>query len=204
MKVKVGSDVDDVLTPWYYSSHEWSVKAGITNGVTRPTAWAAHEDYAKGDPAKGCTLEQWLAAVYPMALDGFYLDVEPYPGAVKNLKRLKDADMEVHLITSRGAFAHGERIKADTEEWVRRHFPFVDSLTFSSDKTKPRTDYFLDDLPKNIDKVLLAGIKGVLHNQPWNRGIPGYDRVRNVKGFVDLVLGEGYHAAPRKKATALV
>lgn len=195
--VKIGSDVDDVLTPWYYASHEWSVAAGITNGVTRPTQWAAHKDY-------GCTLDEWYAAVYPMALDGYYLDTEPYPGAVKNLKRFKDADMEVHLITSRGAFVHGERIKADTLLWVEKWFPFVDSVTFSSDKTKPRTDYFLDDLTKNVDKVNVAGIRGILHNQPWNRGIPGYDRVRSVKGFADLVLGEVGYGAARRQEAALV
>jgi hypothetical protein len=79
----------------------------------------------------------------------------------------------------------------------------VDSVTFSSDKTKPRTDYFLDDLPKNIDKVVVAGIKGILHTRPWNRGIPGYDRVNSVKGFVDLVLGE-VGAGEARRSTSMV
>lgn len=189
--MKIGFDVDDVLTDWYYTSHEYSNRAGINyNKVIKPTVWACHEEY-------GATLDEWLAAVYPMALDGFYLDTEPFPEVDKHLLRLKDAGHEVHLITSRGAFVHGERIKTDTQLWVEKHLPFVDSVTFSSDKSNPRTDYFLDDLPKNIDKVLAAGIKGYLLNQPWNRGIPGYDRVASVKGFVDLILHtEGVESDP--------
>lgn len=198
MTIRIGSDVDDVLTDWYYTSHEYSNRAGINyNKVVKPTLWACHEEY-------GAQLDEWLEAVYPMALDGYYLNAIPFPGAVKNLKRFKDAGMEVHLITSRGAFRHGDRIKSDTLLWVEKWFPFVDSVTFSSDKTKPRTDYFLDDLTKNVDKVNIAGIRGILHNQPWNRGIPGYDRVRSVKGFADLVLGEVGAGAARKQEAALV
>jgi hypothetical protein len=58
MTIRIGSDVDDVLTDWYYTSHEYSNRAGINyNKVVKPTLWACHEEY-------GAQLDEWLEAVY--------------------------------------------------------------------------------------------------------------------------------------------
>ena len=192
--MKIGYDVDDVLFDWLGTAHTYSTNAGVNrNKIKSVTMWNCHDEY-------GCTLDEWLAAIYPMAPDGVYLSQPPLPGAVKSVKRVKDAGHEVHLITSRGAFVHGDIIKRDTTAWVEQWFPFVDSLTFSSDKTHPRTDWFLDDLPKNIDKVLVAGIKGVILNRPHNHSVPGYQRVNTVDDYADLVLEET-DGPPRRSKT---
>lgn len=185
----IGSDIDDVLFDWYGRAQAYCERAGITNGV-KATQWAMHEDY-------GCTLQDWLDAVYPMAPDGIYLE-EPDHEAVAALKRIHDAGHIVTLITARGAFAHGDIIRRDTVAWVDKYLPWVDDVYFSAEKWKPRTDYFIDDAIKNYDAILAHAkisptpvLLNRPHNRPWD---DGRRRVSTVAEFADFVIRMGEYA----------
>ena len=77
--LRIGVDIDDVLTGWYARAHEISVDAGITNGKT-PTSWAPFNEY-------GCTDQEWYDVLSVATLDGRLYSTEPYAGVVEALQR---------------------------------------------------------------------------------------------------------------------
>jgi len=179
--LNIGVDMDDCILGWYGRAHEASERAGITNGV-QPKSWAPHKEY-------GCKDQDWFDALEVATLDGsLYLYIEPFPGAVEALQRLVDAGHQVHIVTARGFFAHGDLIRAQTVEWLARYNVPHHSLTFTKDKTIMRLDAFVDDAIHNVE-ALREHMPTAMVNQPHNEGFEHAWRVNSITEFVDEVLG---------------
>lgn len=182
--MRIGLDIDDVLYPWFDSAHAACAKAGITSGVI-PTSWSPYEEY-------GIERELWHETI-AAAVDTMYQS-PPFEGAVEQVCRLKDAGHTVHLVTARGALKHGDQIRAQTAIWAAAFEVPHDSLTFSTDKTVVRTDYFLDDNHGNWRSLWNDGdTRAYLLTKPWNRqhDIAPMWRVETLEQFVNIVLKKG-------------
>lgn len=180
--LRIGVDIDDVLTGWYARAHEISLAAGITNGMT-PTSWAPFNEY-------GCTDQEWYDVLSVATLDGRLYSTEPYAGVVEALQRLKDAGHTIHLVTARGFLAHGDLIRERTIQWLAAHQIPHDTLTFSKRKSVVRTDYFIDDSEKNVKELadLPDGPIVYLLDQPHNRHFYWPRRIESFVGFADEIL----------------
>jgi hypothetical protein len=185
--MRIGLDIDDVLYPWFDAAHAACAAAGITGGVI-PTSWAPYDDY-------GIDKELWHETIAD-AVDVMYQSA-PFEGAVEQVTRLKEAGHTVHLVTARGALKNGHMIRAETALWAAAHEVPHDSLTFSTDKTVVRTDFFLDDNHGNWQSLWNdSDSTPYLLTKPWNsRYAVGQWRVETLEQFVNIVLNKGCHRA---------
>ena len=62
--------------------------------------------------------------------------------------------------------------------WLARHFPFIQPshIVFCGDKSVLRTEYLIDDNPRQFRRF--EG-EGILYSSPTNRYVTGYRRVDN-------------------------
>ncbi len=178
--MRVGVDIDDVLTDWFTAAHAIATTAGITNGNT-PTSWRMWEDY-------GCTRAEWVRHVMDLAAPTMYAQLIPHPGARQALDDLRAAGHTVHIVTARGFGYHAGTVRHHTARWLDVHHLGHDSLTFSRDKTIVHTDVFVDDSWDNVNALNMAGVKAYLHTAPHNDQIDYDLRVPNLAAFAKLIL----------------
>jgi len=176
--MRIGVDIDDVLFPFYANAHRACQRAGITNGV-EPTTWSPFNDY-------GCTLQDWLDALEVATLNGTLYDGKPLPGAVDAMQRLQEAGHQLHLVTARGYFKHGDLIKRATIGWLDQWGIPHDSLHFIQDKTLVRVDVAVDDKPANVTALESAGIPAWLVRAPHNTGAAGFRTVDSLEEFAAI------------------
>ncbi|HKY58351.1 MAG TPA: hypothetical protein VJL80_09960 [Aeromicrobium sp.] len=174
--LRIGVDVDDVLFPWFEKAHAACERAGITNGIT-PATWECWKDY-------GCTLDDWLAVMEKVTLDGSLYAGDPYPGVRDALAQLVDAGHTVHFVTARGFFKHGDLIKRMTVEWINDYDLPHHSLTFTKDKTVMRLDVAVDDSVKNVTDLTAAQVRVCMVDAPHNTG---HQHTWREPTFVDFV-----------------
>lgn len=181
MTIRVGVDIDDVLTPWADTAHSICESAGITNGA-KITRWEFWKDY-------GCEPGLVWDLLDQATVNGGLYDTPPYPGAIEQLQRLADAGCTIHLVTARGFMANGPLIRRLTCDWLET-WPFPhDSLTFSKDKRVVPTDFFIDDSLKNYDQLAETGTRVYLLNRSHNQvGPDNRRRVDTLEEFVNEVL----------------
>lgn len=182
MRLHIGVDIDDVLFGWYDRAHSLCMEAGITGGVV-PTTWSPFVEY-------GCSEKAWWDVLAAGVRSGYLYSGEPIPGAPGALAELMDAGHQVHLVTARGFGEHGDMVREHTVAWLVDHEIPHHTLTFSTDKSVVRTDYFIDDNAHNIADVCAAGSRGFLNTRPWNAHVEHTDRVDHVAEFAATILGE--------------
>lgn len=180
--LRIGVDIDDVLYPFYDQAHLASISAGITNGIT-PSTWSPYTDY-------GCSDQEWFDALSGPTLDGSLYFADPFPGAVEAMQEMADRGWLLHLVTARGALAHGELIRKHTIDWLHAHQIPFDSLTFSSDKTIVDVDVFIEDHPKNAEALVKVGRKVVLIDRPYNRECGWGTRAQSMADVPALLMAE--------------
>lgn len=176
----IGIDIDDVIFNWWERAHVACERAGITNGVY-PSKWNMHEDY-------GCTLEEWLAALEVATLDGTLYVGEPEPGVLEALAAIDEANHNIHIVTARGFFNHGDLIRQHTIEWLRDWDIPHQSLTFTKNKALLRLDVAIDDSWKNVREMAAAGTITYLRNRPHNAEADYLRRVDDITEFANIVL----------------
>ena len=180
--MRVGYDIDDVLFPWYQRAHRHVMRAGLHNGVT-PKSWRPHEEY-------NIPLEEWLAVLDRGTLRGTLTGRgRPIPGSIKEIRRVKEAGHTVVLVTARGFFKHGHRIKAQTKHWLKTWKVPYDELYFTKDKTVVPLDTMVDDNLANYDALHAHGVHTFLLNRTWN--LPWNDdrnRIDHLYEYTDAVL----------------
>lgn len=111
---------------------------------------------------------------------GFFADLEPIPGALPALERLKDrAELVVLTASPRGAMA-------DKVNWVRRHLPFIpkENVIITHRKDLVAGDVLFDDAPRNLRHF--RGVR-VLMDYPYNRNFHDAYRVRDWAAFEALM-----------------
>ena len=106
--------------------------------------------------------------------EDFFADLKVFPDAARVLRRLSDhfdlfiATAAMEVPTSFTAKFH----------WLARHFPFIppSNIVFCGDKSILRTDFLIDDNPRQLRRF--AG-EGILFGSPTNRNVTEFRRVEN-------------------------
>jgi len=112
---------------------------------------------------------------------GFFAEIEPYPGAIEAVEALLDAGHHVEICTSPTAIRGPDGVKrinpyclTEKIEWIARYLPkLAKHVTVTKAKWLVAADYLVDDADYNIlpwcerypDRI------GLVVDQPWNRWI---------------------------------
>lgn len=191
-------DVDDVVVPWFET-----VLAACTRLWGEPETPCT--DWEMWSHWPGKTRDQWAEAVITAThVDGLYTTVDPLPGAVEAINRLRWYGHRVHIVTARGFMENGENIRAWTKDYFALFGIGHDTLTFAKNKVASQRDlgvsfdYAIDDGLHNFDALLGAGVNVYLQDAPHNRHIQTDRRVPSLWEFANVVLTETTHYATRK------
>lgn len=139
-------------------------------------SWDLHK-YVK----EGCGLKIYEYLKEP----GFFLGAPVIPGCAKSLRALKNAGLNIILVTatpSNSHTAHFEKIK-----WIERNLPFLNTKNFISTSRKDLIagDLLLDDAVHNLDNF--PGIPCAFR-QPWNLRKNYRFSVNSWEEFTELAL----------------
>lgn len=115
---------------------------------------------------------------------GFFLHLDPIPGALSTLKTLIQEGHDVVFVT------HCKYGHEDKRKWIERHFPGfpLSSVIFAERKDLIRGDILLDDGLHNLEAWQEAHPDGtaICFDTPYNKAWQGY-RVFDWSGFHLLV-----------------
>lgn len=183
-------DHDDVVQPWFEPVDERCREAWDPEGLLGPcTTWRMHEHYSR-------TVQEWGKVVSSAVEHGLYTSVDPYPGAVEALNRLRWFGHRVHVVTARGFLANAEKIRAWTPAYYETYGIGYDTLTFAKDKVAAQRalgltyDYAIDDGGHNYDALADAGINVWMNKAPHNSDHRASQRVDSLWDFANMVLAE--------------
>lgn len=170
--LEVGFDLDGVIYPLVPGLRHYAhVSRGIPlENMPDPTVY----DFG---PEWGMTHDEFVALMHEAVNAEVLFDHgDPLPGAREAMAAVRAAGHNVHIITSRflGRYGIAEWL---TLRWLARHDLPYDTITFSEDKTTPRTDVYVDDLPRHYDALNAAGTTPVLMDATYNQD-PACTRTR--------------------------
>ena len=121
--------------------------------------------------------------------DGFFLDLQPFPGAIEAVKKIADAGWEIVFITK---VLNWERSAPEKALWLKKWLPDVDYHTIMVDsvhaKKAVNVHMVVDDDPRVLAKW--AYPVRVMMRQPWNeksRGLCEYE-VDNMDEAASLAI----------------
>lgn len=183
-------DMDDVIVPWFDT-----VDAMCAEAWDRPDLlgkcdqWHMWEFYER-------TQEEWSDVVISAVQRGLYHTVEPIPGAVAALNRLRWYGHRIHVVTARGFMSNGDNIREWTPQYLENFGVGHDTLTFAKDKVAAQADlgvtydYAIDDGGHNYTDLFDAGINVYLCEAVHNKAVPALQRIDSLWRFADLVIDE--------------
>lgn len=175
---RVGVDLDGVC--YDFADSLRTFLEGTHRKYPEPTRWEFYEDW-------GFTLPEFIELCHEGVNAGvIFTEGDPFPGTVEALTRLHSAGHTIHIVTDR-SFGSAGGSEAATRLWLDGHKIPFDSLTFTSDKTIVRADYFIDDKLQNYDELFAAGVEVYLFDRPWNQHPTPRDRVSSLAEFVEKV-----------------
>ena len=104
----------------------------------------------------------------------FFADLAVFPDAQRVLERLSQT-YELFIATAAMEVPTSFTAKF---EWLARHFPFIPAshIVFCGDKSVLRTDFLIDDNPRQLRRF--EG-EGILYTSPTNLHVTGFRRVHN-------------------------
>ena len=125
-------------------------------------------DWAIAPAFEGITKRQILDA---MNAPGFWLDVEPIPGAAEALKHFMDEGHEVYIVTA----TEPEHVTDKMRDLLFRCFPFLSwkQVIITCNKQLIRGDVLIDDGIHNLEG---GDYRKILFTAPYNRN---YDAEAN-------------------------
>jgi hypothetical protein len=180
-KYDVGFDYDGCISSFQRGVEQQLRNKGFKDLKCDPLKYHFHRDWGWSDEE---FQEFWKQGVR----DGVIFAAKPYPGAVEAVNDIYDAGHRVHIITHRGWEDEPGLAEDLTAATLERDGFRYHSLTFTDHKPDVKTDFMVDDLPKNYDALVAAGTEAYLLTRPWNEGLEGYRRVRSVREFSRRVL----------------
>ena len=112
----------------------------------------------------------------------------PMAGAPTALRRLSAADVRIRVITHRFFIKYFHKVAAQqTIEWLDHHdIPYWD-LCFMKDKYAVGADVYVEDSPKNIEKLRAEGLTTVVFTNSTNEDMAG-PRADTWEQVVEFVL----------------
>ena len=145
-----------------------------------------------GRPAEGM-IDEWMSE------KGFFLALEPIPGAIDGFNALNDAGHELVIATSIPEAVHQNAFD-DKRKWMRRHFPWFSMKNFiaTSRKGLIQGDVLIDDGEHNIKDWVENHnphwSPAVVYDAPWNRPTSqAQARVHGWRQILHLIDGYRYN-----------
>lgn len=188
--VDVMVDIDDVIAPWFDTVDRLCAEAWDPEGKLGPcNVWSMWSHYDR-------TQEEWGGIVESAIAHGLYTTVDPIPGSIEGLNRLRWFGHRIHMVTARGFMANSENIRRWTPEYLQTFGAAYDTLTFAKDKVRAQQalgieyDYAIDDGGHNYDALADAGINVYLCEAAHNVQHRASQRVDSLWSFANLVLEE--------------
>ncbi len=178
MTKKFGFDIDGVLTAEGRGKNNiW--KNYLEKFLGRPVQLKKNSyDFAQAYDISRETLELFLEAY----LSDIYFNVLPAPDAKKVLKKLREYNCMIFLITARD-----EEYKSLTEKWLLKHSLPYDRLIHDDDKACRATDcgldLFVDDKTENIIELSRAGIDTLIYERHHNKDLSREFYLSRVKNW---------------------
>nr|WP_235885727.1 5'(3')-deoxyribonucleotidase [Paenibacillus cymbidii] len=153
--VDMDSVIVDLMSEWHRRYNE---RYHDTLSVAKLRSWDS-EIYVK--PECGVKIYDFLDE------PGLFLELQPLPGAIDALRRLKRSH-DVVIVTSSRTYAY-----TDKELWVERHLPFIGkrNLIYSHRKELICGDLLFDDAPPNLEAFRGSGRLAVAMDYPYNRDV---------------------------------
>ena len=118
--------------------------------------------FPKVKQATGESASKWFFQQYDSTL---FRESPVIEGAVNAIKRLREADHQVYLVSYQKSISN----KINTLEWLSENGFEYDGICFIKDKTIVHLDYFIDDNDWNFIRCNCT--HGVLINAPYNKNI---------------------------------
>jgi hypothetical protein len=189
---RIGLDLDGVFYDFEQAIRQYLAEQGTMYSQMPPaTQWHFYRDW-------GLSLEEFTAAGNNAADEGALWHRHPCRlEDLKPLERLRAAGHTLHIVTARDYGTEPAVSHEATVRWLRLSgFPY-DTLTFASDKTIVKTDYFLEDKVANHDALIDANVKSCLIDRAYNQDADNprdgmwadvpRTRVASVADFVEAV-----------------
>jgi 5'(3')-deoxyribonucleotidase len=123
-----------------------------------------------------------------MRSDDFFADLGVMPDAQRVLAALQ---VRYDIFIASAAMEVPTSFQAKFR-WLARHFPFIPSshIVFCGDKSVLRTDYLIDDNPRQLRLFTQPGVReGILFTSPGNAGVTGFRRVNGWADVEQMFLG---------------
>lgn len=165
-----GHDLGELRRRWWNTEGEWRAEAGgYPDGATYLAAANAALDRSIG-------VDDWLAARRAA--------MTPRPGAVAAARRAAELG-RITLLTNNGPLIHEHlpelvpelvelfgpgHLRASSSYGARKPDPEVYRAMLRSYDADPRTTFFADDLPENVESAAELGITAHLYRDPASLG----------------------------------
>jgi len=103
--------------------------------------------------------------------DGFFFNMSPMPNSLKYLKKIKDLEIEIIILTQPPRKA--DYAIKDKRKWMLKYFPWFDAsnMIFAHKKHLIRGDLLFDDNPEHLKKWKAVNKKSMTAtiDYPYNR-----------------------------------
>ena len=170
--MRIVVDMDEVMAQFVAKVlRRWNALSGKNFTRDDITSWRMEEVLGAdhlGRTAEGL-IDEWLAE------DGFFEDLDPVPGAIEAVNKMRAHGYDVVFATSIPEVAvHSYTGK---RRWLRKHFPHMSmkDMIAVSRKELIDGDILIDDGAHNIEDWVKARKEGaVIFDAPWNRHIGNY------------------------------
>ena len=147
--------------------------------------------YISKDYEKAFGVEAGRRIRYLSYEKGFFLSLDPIPGAVQACNEMLTEGYQVYLCTS--PQSRFENCVDEKYQWVLHHMgrPWTDRMILTKDKTLIQGDILIDDKP-NITGLLSPSWVQVIFSQPYNLQVnkPRIVEWSNWRDVVYNVLGD--------------
>lgn len=175
--MRIGIDLDDVTrdftTAW---RNAYEDRFGVLVSKEDVTEWdLSHCTHFPNREA----FWKWIETEQPR----IFHTLEPMPGALEGIARLKADGHIIVIITSQFTWAASSAL-----EWLEQYNVPYDELYVTDDKPKIKCDVYIDDGHHNIVGYWIRTNAIIVRMvQPWNRPMPGVYDVYSWPEFVELV-----------------
>lgn len=181
--MRIGLDLDGVMYPfvavlrnWFEITRHWT-----TERMPEPEHFHFGKDW-------GLERDEFVREMSKAVDAGHLFRLgEPTVGADILTKALHNEGHTVHIVTHREGLGQPGVAEAATVRWLTRWGIEYDSITFADDKTIVKTDMFLEDNVKNVQKLEAAGTAAYLMDQSYNREFATAGRVTTLYEFLASV-----------------
>lgn len=182
-KVIIGVDLDGVCSDFYGRMREITAEwfeRGIDELPTEVSCglkeWGIEDDKQYDSLHRFAVTQRDLFKTSPML-----------PGARKYLRRLSDEGARIRIITHRLYIHYFHRIAVNqTIDWLDRNgIPYWD-LCFMKDKEQVGADIYIEDSPRNVEKLRKKGLYTICFGNSTNVHISD-PRVRTWKEAYQIV-----------------